>query len=745
MKLDMICKEIYIVASNEAKIHGHEYVTPEHFLYCTIMFDFGKDLIRDLGGDIKGIKKDLCEYFDTMLTKKSNQNQTDSFLLIQMFELATVQATEVNRATVSLFNIISSMFNLHDSYARYYLEKNGVDKNKVLQSSLKVYSESESEIKEGDDDEFLKKYTVNLTEKAKNNMLDPLIGREDIVNRTIQVLCRRLKNNPLHVGETGIGKTAIVEGIAQKIVDRKVPETLLEASIFYIDMGAVVAGTKYRGDFEERLIKLLDIISKCKKPIIYLDEINSTMGLGSVSGGGMDATSIFKQYLSNGDVKFIGQSTYDDYKKHLEKNKSLLRRFQKIEIGEPTIEECFEIIKGIKSKYEEFHNVIYTDEIIKLTCKLTAKYIQDKFLPDKAIDVIDEVGSYVRMNSKDGYKIALTEKDIERCVAHMAKIPENSISENEIEVLKNLEENIKKKIFGQDEAITTVVDAIKLSRSGLNDGIKPVASLLFVGPTGVGKTEIAKQLSENLNIELKRFDMSEYQEKHSVSRLIGSPPGYAGYEEGGLLTDCIRRTPHCVLLLDEIEKAHPDIYNVLLQVMDYGMLTDNIGKKADFKNVILIMTSNAGAKDLGKRIVGFDEKRVSSDSMTKEVEKVFSPEFRNRLDNIVLFKNIDDSMAKSIAEKAIDMLSKRLQDKDIDISATQKAIDYISSKGKSETFGAREIIRIVDKEIKKELVNEVLFGKLSKGGKAVVDYKKEKITVKITEKKLSCKSKCRTM
>ena len=741
MKLDMICKEIYVVALNEAKIQRHEYVTPEHFLYATLMFDFGKTLIKNLGGDIVQLKSDLNEFFRTVMPQNSSEKQTDSFLLIQMFELATAQASSVNKGNVTLINIIISMFNLNDSFASYYLERSGINKEELLRKiTILIEKHGDNDFsdfenaskKDREEAEFLKKYTVNLTEKAKNKVFDPLIGREDVLDRTIQVLCRRLKNNPIHVGESGIGKTAIVEGIAQKIIDGSVPEILMESNIFYIDLALVVAGTKYRGDFEERLIKLLEVISKTSKPIIYLDEVYSIMGMGAVSGGGMEASSIFKPYLSSGNIKFIAQTTYSEYKKYLEKNKSLMRCFQKIEVAEPTIDECFEILKGIKPKYEEFHNVIYTDEILMLTCKLTAKHVQDKFLPDKAIDVIDESGALARLKSKAEYTRVLTKKDIETCVASMAKIPEETVSQNEIKSLKSLEKNLKSKIFGQDKAVHTVVDAIKASRSGLNDALKPVASLLFVGPTGVGKTEIAMQLAENLKIELKRFDMSEYQEKHSVARLIGSPPGYVGYEEGGLLTETIRKTPYCVLLLDEIEKAHSDIYNVLLQIMDYGTLTDNTGKKADFRNVILIMTSNAGAKKIGKRVIGFDDRTVDSSAMKEEIEKIFNPEFRNRLDNIVMFKGIDDDMAKNITLKTIDRLSKRLKDKNITISATKSAVSYISDKGKSDIFGAREIIRVVDTEIKKHLVEEVLFGKLANGGKVVVEYKKDKINFKIT-------------
>ncbi len=734
MKLDNICNQVYAVAVNEARIQNHEYITPEHFLYAALMFEAGKDLIVSCGGNLQEIQKELLDYFENYIPKNVSENPVDSYEFVKMFELAMAQAHINGSEVVFLSNIFIAIYSLPQSFASYILLKNGVNRISILKA-VAVKTEVQNEEKETEDDEdtvFLKSFTTELVLKAKAGQLDPLVGREDILERTIQVLCRRLKNNPVHVGDPGVGKTAIVEGLAQRVNSKEnIPEKLKNAQIFYVDLGLLLAGTKYRGDFEERLVKLVNIISKYENPIIYLDEIHTVVGAGSVSGGGMDASSIFKPFLAKGHIKFIGSTTYEEYKKYFEKDRALTRRFQKIDVPEPDIDESIKILLGIKQKYENYHNVSYSQEIIELTCKLADKHINDRAMPDKAIDVLDEAGAFLRMNSSSCTAIAVEEKDIERTVALIAKVPVKSISGSETDKLKNLKSELSDNIFGQDEAINTVVSAIKASRSGLNEREKPVASLLFVGPTGVGKTEVCKQLAEHLNIKLLRYDMSEYQEKHSVARLIGSPPGYVGFEEGGLLTEAIRKTPHCVLLLDEIEKAHTDIYNVLLQIMDYGTLTDNIGKKADFRNVILIMTSNAGAKEIGRRIIGYDEKRESSKAIDKAVENIFSPEFRNRLDEIVVFRHVDKDMAILIAKKAISKLCGRLKDKNVVIEATEVALNFIAEKGFSEQFGAREIIRTVEKDIKSKLVDEVLFGKLAKGGFAEIDVSDGEIIIKI--------------
>ncbi len=743
MKLDSICNQIYIVALNEAKMQNHEYLTPEHFLYAGLMFDCGRELIERSGGDIAKIKADLQAFFDEKLPPNTIDNPTDSFLFVRMLEMATAQAHSSGKSVVHFGNIIAAIFNIQECFAGYILLKNGVNRLlflKIVSHDMKPTQEETAETEKNaqqkhSDKDFLRLYTVNYTEKAQRNLLDPLIGREDILKRTIQVLSRRLKNNPIHVGDPGVGKTAIVEGLAQLIVANDVPEELIGSQIFYLDIGSVVAGTKYRGDFEERMLKLLEIIGRINKPIVYLDEIHTIVGAGAVSGGSMDATAIIKPHLAGGKIKFIGSTTYEDYKKHFEKDRALLRRFQRIDVNEPSIDDCVKILKGIKHKYESFHDVIYTDDVIELICRLTSKYIQDRFLPDKAIDVLDETGAYARTSKNSGITKVILQKDIERTIALMAKIPENSVCASELDKLSTLKTRISEQIFGQDEAVEKVVNAIKASRSGLNDGEKPVASFLFVGPTGVGKTELARQLATNLSIKLLRFDMSEYQEKHSVARLIGSPPGYVGYEEGGLLTEALRKTPHAVVLLDEIEKAHADIYNVLLQIMDYGFLTDNTGKKADFRNAVLIMTSNAGAAQMNKRVVGFEQKTHSRNAVDKAIETSFSPEFRNRLDDIVLFNHLDIPMAKKIANKCFVKLAERITDKNIEIKPTKRAIEYLAEQGSLEIYGAREIVRIVDKEVKQKLVDEVLFGKLKQGGVAVIDFINEKISIKCKQPK----------
>lgn len=749
MRLDNISNQVYIVAVNEANLQSHEYVTPEHFLYAALMFDVGKNIINSSGGDAEAIISDLQTYFEEHMTKIAYDNPVESVALVRMFELAAAQALNSEKTEVSLGDLLVAVFNLTESYAVYIMAKNGVDRLSMLKyishnlkkdtpDKLKSYLDKEqgngANTKEKAEKGVLSTYAVNLTERAALGELDPLIGREDVLERTVQVLCRRLKNNPVHVGDAGVGKTAIVEGLAQKIVAGSVPQALKNANIYYVDMGSIVAGTKFRGDFEDRLIKLLDAASVEKSAIIYIDEIHNLVGAGSVSGGSMDAASILKPYLSKGKLRFIGSTTHEEYKKYFEKDNALTRRFQRIDVLEPTIEDAVKILKGIKSNYENYHGVVYHNDIILLACQLSDKFINDRKLPDKAIDVIDETGAFLRIQHGDEQNIIVTKNDIERTVALMAKVPENSISENEIDKLKTLEDRIRSKVFGQDKAVGAVVNAIKASRSGLNEAEKPVASLLFVGPTGVGKTEIAKQLAENLNIGLLRFDMSEYQEAHSVARLIGSPPGYVGYEEGGLLTDAVRRQPYCVLLLDEIEKAHPNILNILLQVMDYGVLTDNSGKKADFRNVILIMTSNAGAKEIGKNIIGFDDSKLGFSAIDREVERVFSPEFRNRLDEIVTFNYVDKDMAVLITQKAITALGEKLKGKRIKLQITDEAADWIAERGLSKKYGAREIIRIVNMDIKKMLVESVLFGKLANGGRAVISVKNDAIKISFMKK-----------
>ena len=546
--------------------------------------------------------------------------------------------------------------------------------------------------------------------------------------RTVQILCRRTKNNPIHVGEPGVGKTSIVLGLARLINEGKVPEKIKNSEIYSLDIGGLLAGTKYRGDFEERIKKVLDQIKHRVNPIVYIDEIHSIVGAGALGGGSLDASNLLKPYLMEGKIKFIGATTFDEYKKHFEKDKALTRRFQTVEVKEPSISETIEILNGIKKSYEEYHNVSYTDQAIESAVILSNKYINDKFLPDKAIDVIDEAGASISMENSEE-RALIDEVKIEEIISKMCHIPKKTVEKDEIKALMTLENKLKSDIFGQNAAIDEVVKCIKMSRAGLKDEGKPVASMLFVGPTGVWKTEICRVLSKELGIKLIRFDMSEYGEKHAASKLIGAPPGYVGYEEGGLLTDSVRKNPYCVLLLDEIEKAHPDILSVLLQVMDYATLTDNQGRKADFRNVILIMTSNAGAKEIGKNKVGFGERVVQGEAIKDEVKRFFTPEFRNRLDKIVVFNHIDKEMAINITIKEIGLFKEQLLSKNIILEFDDSVINHISSEGVSKEYGAREISRIINSEIKALLIDEILFGRLKDGGKAKIIFSDSKYAI----------------
>ena len=761
MQLDNIVNEIITAAYNEAQMSNHEYFTPEHILYASLFFEEGIDIVENSGGDVKTLKKQIVKFL------KENIDIVEDAEPIQTIGIQTILSTAEDHVMLSgkklvrIGDVIVAMYDDEESFASYFLRKQQMKRRDLLnyiahgisvvdtfdfagnlnneeEDESVEFEENDEEIEKNFEEEmnnqkgeenFLSNFTVELTEKASRGEMDPLIGRQDILQRTLQVLCRRLKNNPVHVGEPGVGKTAITEGLAQLILENKVPKLLQGSKIFYLDMGSLLAGTKYRGDFEERIKRVLREISKEEKPIVYIDEIHTIVGAGAVSGGSMDASNILKPFLADGKVRFIGSTTYDEYKKHFEKDSALARRFQKIEVPEPSTEDTFDILMGLKDKYEDYHNVIYKKEALKTAVELSSKYIKDRYLPDKAIDIMDETGAYARLNAEDDETIVITVGAVEKIVASIAKIPEESVSNNEVLTLKNLDKSLKKQVFGQGEAIETLVRAIKRSRAGFNEEEKPIASLLFVGPTGVGKTEVSKQLSKSLAIPLIRFDMSEFQEKHTVARLIGAPPGYVGYEEGGLLIEAMKKNPHCVLLLDEIEKAHPDIFNVLLQVMDYATLTDNTGKKADFRNVILIMTSNAGAREASKNIIGFGDRVETGGAITKEVERVFSPEFRNRLDNIIVFNKIDQDMALQIAKKAMKQFEDKLLTKNIKLVVTENLYVWLSKKGFSEAYGAREINRVVQQEIKTYFVDEVLFGELSEGGSAVVDIVDDKLKI----------------
>jgi len=745
MKITKSVNDIFLRAFQQAKINKDEFITPEHILYASL---FQEEFINGLeacGGDVESLKAKLKEYIDVYISKKEEGEPTESVGFKQLIYRAGLQAQSCGKNIITLDHIINAIYTLEDSYASYYMQEEGINLRDLL---FALCHDKEREEKEEDinktersgeendntskksDSNILKKYTINLTALAKEQNKDPLIGRKDILNRTIQVLCRRTKNNPIHVGEPGVGKTAITMGLARLIAEGKVPKKLKNAEVFAMDIGSMLAGTKYRGDFEERIKKVLEAAKKHPNPIVYIDEIHNIVGAGALTGGSLDASNLLKPYLMEGKLRFIGATTYDEYKKYFSKDKGLSRRFQTIDVNETSVEETIEILKGIKKNYEKYHQVEYTEEAIKSAVILSDKYINERYLPDKAIDVMDEAGSYVSIKMRKSQEtIIIDEKIIEEVVSQMCKIPKKTVESNEIASLKNLQTTLKENIFGQDLAIEEVVRCIKMSKAGLNEDNKPVASMLFVGPTGVGKTEIAKTLAKSLGIELVRFDMSEYMEKHAASKLIGSPPGYVGYEEGGLLTDIIRKKPHCVLLLDEIEKAHSDILNVLLQVMDYATLTDNQGRIADFRNVIIIMTSNAGARSIGKNLVGFGDREVQGEAIMDEVKKIFSPEFRNRLDKIIVFNHINKEMALNISRKELNKFKEKLAKKKVKINFSEACIEFIAKKGISKEFGAREIQRIINSELKPLLIDEILFGKLSNGGQCSIDVKDEKFTL----------------
>lgn len=757
MKITNEVNSILLKAYNEAKEKNSEYITPEHLLYAATFNQNVEYAVRECGGSLENLRYNLSTYIKTYIDKIGSGEPQESIEFQKVILTANEQIQYSGKDAIDVDHILSAIFMLEDSYARYYLEQEGVTRRELLyflchsleednqdsyEHEMKENSEEDIEgLLEQEDQEssarkkedaFLNKFTINLIKKVNEEDNDPLIGRKDILDRSIQILCRRIKNNPIHVGESGVGKTAITLGLAKLISENKVPDKLKGSSMFSLDIGAVIAGTKYRGDFEERIKRILDLIGKQDKPIVYIDEIHNIVGAGALNGGALDASNLLKPYLTEGKIRFIGATTFDEYKKFFEKDKALSRRFQTIDVKEPSIKEAIEILNGLKDNYEEYHNVSYADEAISDAVILSDKYINDKYLPDKAVDIIDEAGAYARMHNENlEERIVIDRKIIEEIISKVCSIPKQTVESSEINSLKYLESNLKENIFSQDKAIEEVVRCIKMSRSGLNEEDKPVASMLFVGPTGVGKTEIARCLSKNLGIELIRFDMSEYAEKHAAAKLIGSPPGYVGYEEGGLLTDAIRKTPHCVLLLDEIEKAHEDILSVLLQVMDYATLTDNKGRKADFRNTIIIMTSNAGARNIGKKLIGFGEREVKGEAIMEEVKKFFTPEFRNRLDKIIVFNSMSDSMAINIAKKQLNDFKAKLAAKNIKIEFSEECVSYVAKTGTSEEFGAREIARVVASKIKPLLVDEILFGKLSDGGQCTIELIDENFKLSI--------------
>ena len=732
-----------LILANDRK---HEFATLEHLLLAMTEDQDAMAVLRSCGISMPDLREHLIQYLDNELHYLKNQEMEESkptTAFQRVLQRAAIHVQSAGREEVTAANVLIALFSERESYAVYFLQEQDMTRydavNYITHGIAKIPSADHegsptpkgAEEEEGNENktgsEALKAYCVNLNERAHQGKIDPLIGREEEVNRTIQVLCRRSKNNPLYVGDPGVGKTAIAEGLAKKIVDGDVPEVLAEATIYSLDMGALLAGTRYRGDFEERLKAVIKEIQNIDHSVLFIDEIHTIIGAGATSGGAMDASNLLKPALANGSIRCVGSTTYKEFRNHFEKDRALVRRFQKIDIKEPSIEDTIKILKGLKPYYEEHHNVKYTLDALKTAVELSAKYIGDRKLPDKAIDIIDEVGAAQMLLPPSKRKKQINAKDIEGVVAAIARIPAKTLNKDDQQSLKLLERDLKTLVFDQDTAIEMVSDAIKMSRAGLRDADKPIGCYLFSGPTGVGKTEVAKQLANTMGVELLRFDMSEYMERHSVSRLIGSPPGYVGFDQGGLLTDKVDQHPHCVLLLDEVEKAHPDLFNILLQVMDYGKLTDNNGKTIDFRNVILIMTTNAGAAQLARAPIGFmsGETRIGDD--IDEINRQFTPEFRNRLDAIVPFKALSQKTVERVVDKFIMQLEAQLSERNITISLSEEARAYLAKEGYDPAMGARPLSRIIQKEIKRPLSEEILFGKLKNGGDVFIDYKKDEI------------------
>lgn len=740
-------EETLSYAVDEAVKQKHEFVTLEHLLFALLEDNAARDILYNCGAKIEEIAKALREYFDESLEKIPSDVQTMPELTATFqstIQYALLQAEGSGQKTVDGGNILAALYQAHQSYAVYLLLQQGITRldimNYIAHGISKVDNSFEFDgVGDGEDaEEFaeeraagggqkrkkpLEAFTEELVKLASEGKIDPIIGRAEEIERTIQVLCRRKKNNPLYVGEPGVGKTALAEGLALKISEGDVPEVLKDAKVFALDMGAVLAGTRYRGDFEQRFKAIITELKKHENSILFIDEIHTIVGAGAVSGGAMDASNILKPALANGDLRCIGSTTYSEYKAAFERDRALARRFQKIEIYEPSIGETYEILKGLKRFYEEHHGVKYSDESLKVAAELAGKYIGDRFLPDKAIDVIDEVGAATKLLSEENRPKQISVQMVENTIARMAKIPPKTVVADEKDRLKTLKDDLKGVIFGQDEAIDKIVDAIQISRAGLGHETKPVGSFLFSGPTGVGKTEVSKQLAHILGVEFLRYDMSEYAEPHTVSRLIGAPPGYVGFDQGGLLTDAIMKHPHSVLVLDEIEKAHPNLFNLLLQVMDSATLTDNNGKKADFRNVILIMTTNAGARELSAGGVGFRNQAETKGNAKGAIERTFTPEFRNRLDAWVPFKALDIEIIKFIVDKFIKELNGQLAEKRVLVKLEESAREWLAKNGFDARYGARPMSRLIHEKIKQPLAQEILFGKLTDGGSVLVEEK----------------------
>ena len=731
-------------AMNLARERTHEFATLEHLL---LALTDDRDTIAVLSGcdvDIEALKSDLEDFINEELDSlvvPNGQDARPTAAFQRVIQRAVIHVQSSGKEEVTGANVLVAIFAERESHAAYFLEQQDMTRldavNFISHGITKSGQNEERRVRgaeqpggngQGEDGErqggngqssALADFCVNLNEKAKAGKIDPLIGRDSELRRTIQVLCRRSKNNPIYVGDAGVGKTAIAEGLARKIVEGEVPEVLRESIIYSLDMGSLLAGTRYRGDFEERLKAVMKELEKHPDAILFIDEIHTVIGAGATSGGALDASNLLKPALASGAIRCIGSTTFKEYRQFFEKDRALVRRFQKIDVNEPSIPDAIEIVKGLRPYYEDYHKLKYTDEALKAAVELSARYINDRKLPDKAIDVIDETGASQMLLTADQRKQVIDVADIEQTIATMARIPPKSVSKSDAELLSNLESNLKTVVFGQDAAITALSSSIKLARAGLREPEKPIGSYLFTGPTGVGKTEVAKQLADTLGVELLRFDMSEYMERHTVSRLIGAPPGYVGFDQGGLLTDGVDQHPHCVVLLDEIEKAHPDLFNILLQVMDHGKLTDHNGKSVDFRNVILIMTSNVGAMELQKSPIGFGRKREQGDD-EEAINRMFTPEFRNRLDAIISFGPLPPAVVRRVVEKFVLQLEGQLAERGVTIELTPEAAEWLAIRGYDERMGARPLGRVIQEHVKKPLADQVLFGELQNGGSVTV-------------------------
>ena len=727
----------------------HEFVTLEHLLLALSDDEDARAVLEACAVDVTSLSETLVAFIANDLASIVSDEEvrpslTNAFQHVLQRAILHSQSSGKEQTTGA--NLLVALFQERESHAVYFLQRQGMTRldavnylshglAKAAGRSLETRpeganKEEESQGEEGD--KALDAYTIDLNAKARAGQIDPLIGREAEIARTIQVLTRRNKNNPLYVGDPGVGKTAIAEGLARRIVDAQVPEVLAKAEIYALDMGALLAGTRYRGDFEERLKAVIDAIKVRDQAILFIDEIHTIVGAGATSGGSLDASNLLKPALASGDLRTIGSTTYKEYRNHFEKDRALVRRFQKVDVAEPSISDAVKILEGLRSAYEAHHNARYTQDALRAAVELSARYINDRKLPDKAIDVIDETGASQNLLPKSKRKKQLGVRDVEAVVARIARIPAKTINRDDKALLRDLEVNLKRLVFGQDQAIEALASAMKMSRAGLRDAEKPIGSFLFSGPTGVGKTEVSRQLAFALGVELQRFDMSEYMERHAVSRLIGAPPGYVGFDQGGLLTDAVDKNPHLVLLLDEIEKAHPDVYNVLLQIMDHGTLTDHSGKAVDFRNVVLIMTSNAGAAEMQKSVIGFGGGR-HDDADSEAITRLFAPEFRNRLDAIIPFAPLARETVSQVVDKLILELENQLSDRGVTIRLTGKAREALAEQGYDPMMGARPLARLIQEKIKKPLAEELLFGRLQKGGEVQVDYQDAAFTLEVPQ------------